>query len=93
VATEKKIIAEDTTFEEALARLETLVRKLEDGRLPLGESLDLFTEGIELTRLCEKFLSEAEQCLFVLTGQEDGEIRLREIKQDTLTTGGGKIEL
>ena len=89
--TEKsKNTAESTTFEEAIVRLEALVRELEDGRLPLGEALDLFTEGMELTRLCDQYLSEAEQRLAVLTSQENGEFRLQE---DNLTPGGNKIEL
>ena len=80
--------AADATFEEAIGRLEALVRELEDGRLPLGEALDLFTEGMELTRLCDQYLSDAEQRLAVLTCQEDGEIRLQDIKQETLVAGG-----
>ena len=82
--------SKNTTFEEAIVRLEALVRELEDGRLPLGEALDLFTEGMELTCLCDQYLSEAEQRLAVLTGQENGEFRLQE---DSLATGGNKIEL
>ena len=93
MAEKKKTTAKNTTFEEAIARLETLVRELEDGRLSLKEALDLFSEGIDLTRLCDQFLSEAEQRLAVLTVRDDGEIRLQEVKQETLATGGNKIEL
>ena len=86
MAEEKKISLENTTFEEAIARLETLVRDLEDGRLSLGDALNLFTEGIDLTRICDQFLNEAEQRLAVLTGQENGEMRLQEIKPEVLQT-------
>ena len=77
--TEKTATTEaKATFEEAITRLETLVRELEDGRLPLQESLDLFSEGIELANLCDQRLSEAEQRLSVLTLREDGEPELIE---------------
>jgi exodeoxyribonuclease VII small subunit len=47
-------------FENALKRLEEIVQRLEGGELSLDESLKLFKEGIELSRLCTKKLSEAE---------------------------------
>ena len=48
-------------FEDALKRLEEIVRKLEEGELSLDESLKLFEEGIEISRFCTKKLSEAEK--------------------------------
>jgi exodeoxyribonuclease VII small subunit len=47
-------------FENALKRLEEIVQRLEGGELSLDESLKLFEEGIELSRVCTKKLSEAE---------------------------------
>ncbi|MFW6021930.1 MAG: exodeoxyribonuclease VII small subunit [Halanaerobiaceae bacterium] len=52
---------EDIKFEEALTRLEDIVNKLEDGGLPLDKSLETFTEGIKLIKLCNKELNEAEK--------------------------------
>jgi exodeoxyribonuclease VII small subunit len=49
-----------SNFEGALKRLEEIVQKLEAGEMSLDESLKLFEEGIELSRLCTKKLSEAE---------------------------------
>ncbi len=48
-------------FEDALAQLEKLVTRLEQGDMPLEESLKNFETGIKLTRTCQKSLSEAEQ--------------------------------
>jgi len=76
--TKKTTADEKTSFEEAIARLEALVRELEDGRLPLAASLDLFSEGIGLARLCDQYLDEAEQRLAVLTAKENGELELKE---------------
>jgi exodeoxyribonuclease VII small subunit len=63
-------------FEEALARLETIVKSLEDGDLPLEESLRLFEEGVSLTRLCAAKLEEAQRRIDVLTRGEQGEVKL-----------------
>ncbi|HEY5093749.1 MAG TPA: exodeoxyribonuclease VII small subunit [Candidatus Eremiobacteraceae bacterium] len=48
------------TFEQALARLEKIVDKLDDGNLPLDESIALFKEGTTLARVCRDKLAEAE---------------------------------
>ncbi len=47
-------------FEQALAELEALVEKLESGDLPLEEALKQFERGIELTRVCQRSLKDAE---------------------------------
>jgi exodeoxyribonuclease VII small subunit len=54
------------SFEEALAELEQLVERMEQGNLPLEESLKLFERGIELTRTCQKSLQDAEQKVRIL---------------------------
>ena len=43
-------------FEDALARLETIVTELERGELPLDQSLKIFEEGIKLSKTCLKIL-------------------------------------
>ncbi len=48
-------------FETALAELETLVEKMEQGDLTLDESLKQFERGVQLTRSCQEALKEAEQ--------------------------------
>jgi len=63
-------------FEEALARLESIVKNLEDGDLQLEESLRLFEEGISLTRLCAAKLEEAQRRIDVLTRGEQGDLNL-----------------
>jgi exodeoxyribonuclease VII small subunit len=47
-------------FEAALSRLEKIVEKLDDGNLPLAESLALFKEGTKLAKLCRELLDQAE---------------------------------
>ena len=59
-------------FEDALNKLEKIVSKLEDGDIPLEESLKLFEEGIRLSRLCNQKLEEAEKRVEILMKGRDG---------------------
>jgi len=59
----------DTTikdFEAAIAELEAVVKKLEDGDLPLEESLRLYERGVHLSRFCHARLEEAERRIEIL---------------------------
>ena len=58
------------TFEKALAELETLVARMEDGKLPLEESLAAYQRGAELIRFCEGKLTDAQARIAVLEGGE-----------------------
>jgi exodeoxyribonuclease VII small subunit len=60
-------------FEEALEKLEEIVRRMEAGEMTLEESLKAFEEGIKLSRLCMKKLDEADRRVELLL-REDGEI-------------------
>ena len=54
------------SFEAALARLEELVKTLENGEKGLDESLALFEEGVSLVRFCTEKLDSAEQKVQIL---------------------------
>jgi exodeoxyribonuclease VII small subunit len=60
------------TFEASLQELEKIVRQLEDGDLPLEESLKLFEKGVKLSRECQERLNQAERRIEVLLRDEDG---------------------
>lgn len=51
---------QNKTFEEAMTRLEQIVRAMERGDVALEESLKLFQEGTELVRSCQKLLDQAQ---------------------------------
>ena len=71
------------TFEESMSRLEQIVRGLEQGNVPLEESLKLFQEGTELVRSCGKLLDDAElQVKKVLTAA-DGSPVLEDFADDS----------
>jgi exodeoxyribonuclease VII small subunit len=62
-------------FEDALSKLEKIVSKLEDGEIPLEESLKLFEEGIRLSRLCNQKLEEAEKRVEILMKDKNGVVK------------------
>lgn len=66
--------AQTPTFEENLRRLEEIVDMLEQGSVPLDESLRLYEEGIALSRKCMQKLSEAEKKLEVLRKEGSGDM-------------------
>jgi len=66
----------DTTikdFEAAIAELETIVKKLEEGDLSLETSLQLYERGVQLSRFCHAQLEQAERRIEILN--ERGELK------------------
>jgi len=59
-------------FESALERLEAITGLLEAGDTPLEQSIELYTEGLEIARFCEKKLTEAEEKIKIIT-EKNGE--------------------
>ena len=66
------------TFEKALEELEALVGRMEDGKLPLEESLAAYQRGAELIKFCESKLSDAQARIAILDGDT-----LRDFNPDT----------
>jgi exodeoxyribonuclease VII small subunit len=62
-------------FEDAMNKLEKIVSKLEEGDIPLEESLKLFEEGIRLSRFCNQKLDEAEKRVEILMKGKDGTLK------------------
>jgi exodeoxyribonuclease VII small subunit len=62
-------------FEAALQRLEEIVKTLEDGELALDNALDLFEEGVRLSRLCHGKLEKAERRVELLLKEGAGDFK------------------
>jgi exodeoxyribonuclease VII small subunit len=60
------------SFEASLEALEQIVHELEQGDLPLEKSLELFEQGISLSRQCQERLSQAERRIEVLLRDNQG---------------------
>ena len=61
-------------FEKAMSRLENIVDELERGDLDIDKSLEVFEEGIKMSRLCSKKLNEAEAKIEKLTKGKTGDL-------------------
>lgn len=70
------------SFEESMGRLEQIVRSLEQGNVPLEESLKLFEEGTRLVRDCGKLLDEAELKVKQVMTASDGSPVLEDFDHD-----------
>src|SRR4051812_41227930 len=79
-------------FEAAIAELETVVKKLEDGDMPLEQSLALYERGVQLSRFCHARLEEAERRIEVLN--ERGELKPApaSFSDDVSASGAGRAE-
>lgn len=71
MAIEKEELVNEEPFEKYLERLETIVRALEKGEVPLEQSLALFEEGIQIARICSQRLNEVEGKIEVLLRMEN----------------------
>lgn len=72
---------ESFNFEQSLSELESIVARMEGGQLPLEESLQLFEKGINLTKQCQKALTDAEQKVSQLV-EKNGEQQLTDFQAD-----------
>ena len=61
-------------FEKAIQRLEKIVDDLEKGEMDIDKSLEIFEEGIKMSRVCSKKLNEAEAKIEKLTKEQKGEL-------------------
>jgi len=72
---ESRLVDSGTSFEQAAARIDEIVRMLEKGDAPLDKSLALFEEGAKLIKLAGKMLDDAEQTVVSLQKGGDGKMK------------------
>ncbi len=61
------------SFEDSMSRLEDIVRRLEEGKVPLEESIKLYEEGMKIGNRCRRMLEEAEQRIQHLSVEQQAE--------------------
>ncbi|MBO8163129.1 MAG: exodeoxyribonuclease VII small subunit [Brevibacillus sp.] len=72
--TEKNVDqVQELPFEQAMQRLEEVVRRLEEGEVPLEEAIQLYQEGMKLSRLCAQKLDAIEAQVVQLV-EENGRV-------------------
>ncbi len=72
----------EKSFEKSLEELETIVNRLEEGDLPLEESLALFEEGIKRSRECRERLTSAERKIQILMKDANGDLTAADLEPD-----------
>ncbi len=72
----KKAKKKKEPFENSLKRLQEIVRQMEDGELALEESLQLYEQGVQLTRVCSQKLDEAEKRIEIITRNEQDKLKI-----------------
>ena len=70
---------ENKSFEGAQKRIEEIMEDLEEGNLPLSESIDRFKEAAELLKFCDKELKEVEMSIQKIV-DKDGKIKFEEFE-------------
>ncbi len=63
-------------FEDALKRLETIVDDLEQGDVPIEDTIKMFQEGVEIARFCKEKLKSAENEIQKIVKNSDGDFQL-----------------
>jgi len=72
----------EKAFEEALKELEEIVNRLEQGEIPLEQALQLFEQGVKLSRACHTKLDEAQKRVEILLKDEGGKMTPQPFKME-----------
>jgi exodeoxyribonuclease VII small subunit len=84
--------AKPKNFETSLEELERIVRELEQGELTLEKSLELFEQGVKLSRECQERLNQAERRIEILMRDNQGRAVVRPFDPESEANGGGDEE-
>src|ERR1700682_4412820 len=88
LALHKMSTTKPKTFESSLEELERIVRQLEQGELTLEKSLELFEQGVKLSRDCQERLSQAERRIEILMRDNQGRASVRPFDPDSELSAG-----
>ena len=80
--------AKPKPFETSLEELERIVRELEQGELTLEKSLELFEQGVKLSRECQERLAQAERRIEVLMRDNQGRATVRPFDPESEMSAG-----
>jgi exodeoxyribonuclease VII small subunit len=69
----QKTEIEKMSFEEAIKELTNIVSKIEQGRIPLQDSLEQYEKGMALIKQCRTILQKAEERIEKITKEQDSE--------------------
>ena len=75
---EKTVAVELLSIEQAMERLEALVREMETGQLPLEKLITSYEEGVKLASLCQEKLDAAGKKIQIIAKNASGQTRLED---------------
>ena len=81
-----KKIAPHVDFEQAMARLEEIVEKMESGDLPLEDLIVRYEEGMKLVKVCQERLTSAEARIEMITRNSAGKPVVKEFEAAVAAT-------
>ena len=73
----------EQTFENALSRLEAIVQQMDSHTLPLDQLITDYEEGVNLVKICQAKLKDAEQKIEIITRRAQGDPELAAFEPDT----------
>ncbi len=76
------MVRRSNEFEKAFQQLESIVKRLESEELPLDDALQLFEQGIGLSRFCNQKLEEVEKKIELILADAKGQPRLEPFETD-----------
>jgi exodeoxyribonuclease VII small subunit len=74
MAEQTQVDIKKLSFERAIEELESIVKRLEDGKVPLEESVAIYERGEALKRRCEELLRQAEARVEKITTDANGQV-------------------
>ena len=77
----------EINFEGAMDRLEKIVEQMESGKLPLEELIVRYEEGMNLVKICQERLANAEQKIEIIARNSSGKPIVKDFEPTPETTG------
>lgn len=78
----KQPVYQDYSYEKAIAELENILAKMDEGEVPLAESMEHFETGMKLVARCEEILNSYERRITKIVEERNGQFREEPMEQD-----------
>lgn len=73
-------VENNASFEDAVKKIEDIIKEMENGRLPLEQSFQRFEEGIKLVKLCNTKLDNYEKKITLVIEGKDGKLIEKDVE-------------
>src|SRR5256712_3280871 len=80
MSSKAKVAAPELNFEKAMDRLEAIVEQMETGKLPLEDLIVRYEEGMNLVKVCQERLTNAEQKIEIIARNSAGKTVVKDFE-------------